>query len=63
MQLGAEDRLAAPPRQGQLGRGEHAERWRGEVDQRALRSPAKNADPKVRAGFMLIPESGASTVM
>ena len=31
--------------------------------QRALHSRAKNAEPKLRAGFMLMPESGASIVM
>src|SRR5262249_30869295 len=31
--------------------------------QKPSQCPAPHADPKVRAGFMLIPESGASKVM
>ena len=64
MQLGAEDRLPARGAEVELGRREHARaagrrsRSRG----RSSRRP-RTPEPKVRAGFMLIPESGASKVM
>src|SRR5207249_8839251 len=44
-------------------RQQHAQRRRCEVDPRAFQIRPEKAEAKVRAGFMLMPESGASRLM
>ena len=46
----------APPRQ-------HTHQRRGEVDPECVEGGRRDAGPKLRAGFMLMPESGPSTMM
>ena len=63
VKLGAYDTLHAVATCEQFGGQKHPERGSREVNPDAGKSPASSADPKVRAGFLLIPERGASTVM
>ena len=64
VQLGADAPGAAPKRRvNSFGRQQHAKRRSREVDPQDREVAASRADPNVRAGFMLMPDSGASTVM
>src|SRR5262245_30028966 len=63
IELGAEHPVPAAQAHVGSARCQHGERGRGEV--KPQRSPfrAASADPNERAGFMLMPEIGASSVM
>ena len=60
-------RTGAPWRRGEevveLRREQHAEHRSGEVNLSPVHTPLGRADATVRAGLMLMPESGASKVM
>ncbi len=64
LELGAEHGGGTAAAHVQLGGQQHAQGRRREVDpQRAELARAGSADARLRAGFMLIPDSGASSVM
>ncbi len=61
VELGAEHATGAANRRKNCAASEHSDRWRDEVDPqgRVIRS-RERADPNVRAGFMLMPDTGDS---
>jgi hypothetical protein len=62
MQLGAAHGAFGFCRQVNLRGGQHADQRRGEVNPGVSHVCAEKAEPSVRAGFMLMPDSGASNV-
>ena len=63
MQLGATDLGRASHSQMNLGGGQHTDYRCGEIIQRSAQCRAGTAEAKLRAGFILMPEIGASKVM
>jgi len=63
MQFGAGCADTAAHEQKEICSNQHAESGGQEVDPKGMPIPPRNAEPKVRAGFMLTPESGVSSVI
>ena len=63
IEAAAADGAAAPARNENGCREKHPQRRRGEVDPDRREVVPKSAEASVRAGFMLIPDNGASKVM